>query len=76
MSKNQKNEESGGVVNTQLEQLLKDGNITLTGKSRADIYKQAADLLDVLPIDATWDRGIVNYDPASETFTQVLTIKK
>lgn len=76
MSKNQKNEEGSGVVNTQLEQLLKDGNITLTGKSRADIYKQAADLLDVLPIDATWDRSIVNYDPTSETFTQVLTIKK
>lgn len=75
MNKNQKtNEPQGG--NVQLEELLEKGTVTLTGKSRADVYTQAADLIDALPIDASWSRGIVNYDPANETFTQVITIKK
>lgn len=75
MNKNQKtNEAQGG--NAQLEELLEKGTVTLTGKSRADVYTQAADLMDALPIDAAWSRGIVNYDPANETFTQVITIKK
>lgn len=75
MNKNQKtNEPQGG--NAQLEELLEKGTATLTGKSRADVYTQAADLMDALPIDAAWSRGIVNYDPANETFTQVITIKK
>lgn len=75
MNKNQKTNESQGG-NAQLEELLEKGTVTLTGKSRADVYTQAADLMDALPIDAAWSRGIVNYDPANETFTQVITIKK
>jgi hypothetical protein len=75
MNKNQKTNESQGG-NAQLEELLEKGTVTLTGKSRADVYTQAADLMDALPIDATWSRGIVNYDPANKTFTQVIIIKK
>lgn len=75
MNKNQKTNEPQGC-NAKLEELLEKGTVTLAGKSRADVYTQAADLMDALPIDATWSRGIVNYDPVNKTFTQVITIKK
>lgn len=58
------------------EQLLKEGSVTLTAKTRQGIYDQSATLVDSLPEGTKWTRTICQYRPDTFDFVQTITINK
>ena len=58
-----------------VEQLLKDGKVTLTADSRENIYKQSDELVAAIPDGTQWTRTPVEYDGKS-TFAQTYIIIK
>lgn len=57
-----------------IEELLEKGNVTLTAKTRQDIYDQSATLVDALPEGTKWTRTIVEYVPESSSYVQTIKI--
>ena len=63
------------VIKALADELIAKGTVTLSAKSREDLYKQAESLTASLK-DVKWTRTIVQYDPDSFLFTQTYTITK
>ena len=59
-----------------VEDLLKNGSVTLTAKSREEIYSQCQTLVDSLPEGTKWTRTICQYHPDTFSFEQTVTINK
>lgn len=59
-----------------VEDLLKNGSVTLTAKSREEIYSQCQTLVDSLPEGTKWTRTICQYHPDTFSFEQTVTITK
>lgn len=59
-----------------LDTLLKEGKVTLTGKSREEIYVKSKELVDSMPEGTKWTRPAVEYDPETGIFSQKYTIIK
>ena len=58
-----------------IDELLKNGTLTLTAESRKDIYKMSDDLLKAMPQGTKWTRTIVMFDGIG-TFTQTYSLIK
>lgn len=56
--------------------LLKNGSVTLTSKSREDIYRQSASIVDSLPENVKWTRTLCQYHPDTFSYEQTITIIK
>ena len=50
--------------------------MTLTAKSREEIYSQCQALVDSLPEGTKWTRTICQYHPDTFSFEQTVTITK
>lgn len=59
-----------------LDTLLKEGKLTLTAKSREEIYAKSKELVDSMPEGTKWTRPAVEYDPETGIFSQKYTIIK
>lgn len=58
------------------EDLLKNGSVTLTAKTRQDIYDQSQTLVDSLPEGTRWTRTICQYRPDTFDYEQTVSINK
>lgn len=58
------------------EELLKNGSVTLTAKTRQDIYDQSTTLVNSLPEGTKWSRTICTYHPDTFSYEQKITIIK
>lgn len=58
------------------EELLKNGSVRLTAKTRQDIYDQASKLVDSLPKGTKLNRGICQYRPSTFDYEQTIKIIK
>lgn len=58
-----------------IDQLLKDGKVTLTADSRENIYKQGDELVAAIPDGTQWTRTIVEFD-GKGVFAQTYIILK
>lgn len=56
--------------------LLREGELTLTAKSREEIYAKSKELVDSMPEGTKWTRPAVEYDPETGIFSQTYTIIK
>lgn len=65
-----------GIKTSLKEELLGKGSVTLTSKSRQDIYDQCQALVDSLPEGTKWTRTICQYHPDTFSFEQTVTITK
>lgn len=54
--------------------LIKDGNITISAASRQELYQAACQLVTDIPADVNWMRGCVIYDNGA--FHQTYSINK
>lgn len=59
-----------------LDVLLREGELTLTAKSREEIYTKSKELVDSIPEGTKWTRPAVEYDPETGIFSQKYTIIK
>lgn len=59
-----------------LDVLLREGELTLTAKSREEIYAKSKELVDSMPEGTKWTRPAVEYDPETGIFSQKYTIIK
>lgn len=58
------------------DELLKKGSVTLTAKSRQEIYDQSNMLVDSLPKETKWTRTICSYRPETLDYVQTISITK
>ena len=65
-----------GIKTSLQEELLGKGSVTLTAKSREEIYSQSQALVDSLPAGTKWTRTICQYHPDTFSFEQTVTISK
>lgn len=65
-----------GIKTSLQEELLGKGSVTLTAKSREEIYSQSQALVDSLPEGTRWTRTICQYHPDTFSFEQTVTISK
>lgn len=65
-----------GIKTSLQEELLGKGSVTLTAKSREEIYSQSQALVDSLPEGTKWTRTICQYHPDTFSFEQTVTISK
>lgn len=61
---------------TASELLLKNGTVTLTAKTREDLYEQAQSLTDSLPKDTKWTRTMYEFNAESLDYVQTISIIK
>lgn len=59
-----------------IDELLKKGSVTLTAKTRQEIYDQSAELTATITEGVKWTRTITHYNPETFEFEQTITIKK
>ena len=59
-----------------VDDLLKKGSVTLTAKTRQEIYDQSDALVDSLPEGTNWTRTMCQYKPDTFNFVQTITITK
>ena len=59
-----------------VDDLLKKGSVTLTAKTRQEIYDQSDALVDSLPEGTHWTRTMCQYKPDTFNFVQTITITK
>jgi len=60
--------------NFSLDELLKNGSVTLKAKSRQELYDHAQSLTDSLPKETKWTRTIAQFKPETFEFVQTITI--
>jgi len=65
-----------GIKTSLTDELLGKGSVTLTAKSREEIYSQSQTLVDSLPEGTKWTRTICQYHPDTFSFEQKVTITK
>lgn len=65
-----------GIKTSLTDELLSKGGVTLTAKSREEIYSQSQALVDSLPKGTGWTRTICQYHPDTFSFEQTVTITK
>ena len=65
-----------GIKTSLQEELLGKGSVTLTAKSREEIYSQCQALVDSLPEGTKWTCTICQYHPDTFSFEQTVTIIK
>ncbi len=65
-----------GIKTSLQEELLSKGSVTLTAKSREEIYSQSQALVDSLPEGTEWTRTICQYHPDTFSYEQKVTITK
>ena len=65
-----------GIKTSLTDELLSKGSVTLTAKSREEIYSQSQALVDSLPEGTTWTRTICQYHPDTFSYEQKVTITK
>jgi hypothetical protein len=65
-----------GIKTSLQEELLSKGSVTLTAKSREEIYSQCQALVDSLPEGTKWTRTICQYHPDTFSFEQTVSITK
>lgn len=65
-----------GIKTSLQEELLSKGSVTLTAKSREEIYSQSQALVDSLPEGTKWTRTICEYHPDTFSYEQTVTIIK
>lgn len=58
------------------DELLKKGSVTLTAKSRQEIYDQSNMLVDSLPKETKWTRTICQFRPETLDYVQTISITK
>lgn len=59
-----------------LDTLLKEGELTITAKSREDIYAKSKELVDSMTEGTKWTRQAVTFNPETGIFSQKYTIIK
>lgn len=65
-----------GIKTSLQEELLSKGSVTLTAKSREEIYSQCQALVDSLPEGTKWTRTICQYHQDTFSFEQTVSITK
>ena len=65
-----------GIKTSLTEELLSKGSVTLTAKTREEIYDQSQTLVESLPEGTKWTRTICQYHPDTFSFEQTVTITK
>lgn len=58
------------------DELLEKGSVTLTSKSRDEIYEQSEAVTKSLPEGTNWTRTLCQYHPDTFSYEQKITIKK
>ena len=66
------NTEQTQAQNPKVEELLKNGSVTIMANSRNEVYKLSSELIASLPKGTKWDRSCVMFD-GDKTFTQKIT---
>ena len=59
---------------SSIDELLENGNTTLTADSRAAIYEMASELVGLIPEGVAWTRNAVEHSKG--TFTQTYSLIK
>ena len=59
-----------------IDELLKNGTVTLSAESRDALYEQSATLVGLIPQGTKWTRSIVDHDVECTVFSQTYSIIK